>query len=435
MDSDESIDYFTDEGIRTDPYPYFDQLRARCPVLPGAVEGVTVVTGYAEAMATYKSPALSACNAVVGPFAPLPFEPEGDDITEQLEAFRGQIPLADHITNMDAPEHNRSRGLLNRLLTPKRLRENEEFMWRLADERLDRVIGSRGQCEFVGEFAKPFTLLVIADLLGVPTEDHESLCASLQPGLQEGISEGTAHNPLMWIEAQFAEYIRKRRDAPVNDVMSQLAAAEYPDGSMPTVDEVVKLATLVFAAGLETTVKLLSASIQHLAEDGDLQRQLREDRALIPIFLEETLRLESPVKTHFRLARQSTEIGGCPIPAGTTLMLLPGAGNRDARKFDDPNTFRLDRPNVREHLAFGRGAHSCPGAPLARAEAKIALNRILDRMGDISIAEAVHGAADARRYDYEVPFVLRGLAELHITYTASDEESDARRTGPERAAI
>jgi cytochrome P450 len=411
----DSIDYFTDEGLQTDPYPYFDYLRAKCPVLPNAVAGVTAITGYQAALAAYKNPALSACNSVVGPFAPLPFEPQGDDITEQLEEFRGQIPLADHITNMDPPEHTRSRGLLSRLITPKRLSENEEFMWRLADERLDLIDGSE-RCEFVGEFAKPFTLLVIADLLGVPVDDHASLCASLAPGLAEGISDDTAHNPLVWIESQFSDYIRHRREEPQNDVLSQLAAAKYPDDTTPEVDEVVKLATLVFAAGLETTTKLLSAGIRNLAENKELQDMLRADRTLIPNFLEETLRLESPVKTHFRLARQSTEIGGCPISAGTTLMLLPGASNRDGQKFEEPNALKLDRSNIREHLAFGRGVHSCPGAPLARAEARIALNRILDRVHEISIDEDHHGPAESRTYSYENPFLLRGISELHITF-------------------
>ena len=139
--------------------------------------------------------------------------------------------------------------------------------------------------------------------------------------------------------------------------------------------------------------------------------------AAFPAFLEETLRMESPVKAHFRMARTSTTIGDVKVPAGTTVMLLPGACNRDARKFEDPNMFRADRRNVREHIAFVRGVHSCPGAPLARTEGRISLNRILDRMTDIRISEERHGPADARRYSYEPTFIMRGLTELHLEFT------------------
>jgi cytochrome P450 len=154
-----------------------------------------------------------------------------------------------------------------------------------------------------------------------------------------------------------------------------------------------------------------------IAEQPELQTLLREDRSKIPTFVEETLRMESPVKCHFRMARTTTSIGDIKVPAGSTVMLLPGASNRDARKFDDPNEFRVDRPNVREHIAFGRGNHSCPGAPLARAEGRISLNRILDRMADITIAEGQHGPADARRYSYEPTWQMRGLTELHLGFT------------------
>ena len=154
----------------------------------------------------------------------------------------------------------------------------------------------------------------------------------------------------------------------------------------------------------------------NVAENPDLETKLREDRNRIPAFLEETLRLESPVKAHFRMARTSTSIGDVPVPAGTIVMLLPGACNRDARKFDEPDAFHPDRRNVREHLAFIRGNHSCPGAPLARAEARISLNRILDRLTDLRISEAHHGPADARSYAYEPTFILRGLRELHIQF-------------------
>jgi cytochrome P450 len=117
------------------------------------------------------------------------------------------------------------------------------------------------------------------------------------------------------------------------------------------------------------------------------------------------------------MARTTTTVGDVKVPAGTTVMLLPGACNRDERKFADPNVFNPDRPNVREQIAFIRGVHSCPGAPLARAEGRISLNRILDRMADITISEEHHGPAEDRRYAYEPTFIMRGLSELHITFT------------------
>jgi cytochrome P450 len=116
------------------------------------------------------------------------------------------------------------------------------------------------------------------------------------------------------------------------------------------------------------------------------------------------------------VARRSTVIGETPVPAGTTVMLLPGASNRDPRKFSEPNGFDVSRPNVREHLAFGRGVHTCPGAPLARSEGRISLNRILDRMSDISINEEVHGTPGEARYAYEPTYILRGLSTLHLKF-------------------
>lgn len=412
----DTVDFFTDPVLIPNPYEYFDHLRGQCPVLPGGPNGVITVTGHAEALAAYKDPALSSANAVVGPFAPLPFEPDGDDISALLAEHRAQIPMSEHVVTMDAPEHGRTRGLLNRLLTPKRLSENEEFMWRLADNQLDEFI-DKGRCEFMEAYAKPFSMLVIADLLGVPAEDHVAF-RSVLAGQQVGaLGDELAHNPLMWLDDKFRTYITERRAEPREDVLTELALAKYDDGATPDVELVVKLATFLFAAGQETTTKLLSAAMRVIGDQPEVQGELRNNRKLIPSFLEETLRLESPVKSHFRLAERSTTIGQCPVPAGSTVMLLPGASNRDPRKFEDPNDFHADRPNVREHMAFGRGAHSCPGAPLARAEGRISMNRILDRMSDIRIDETQHGPADARRYTFEPTFVMRGLTELHIEFT------------------
>jgi cytochrome P450 len=414
----EPVDFFTDASLIPDPYPYFDHLRERCPVMSKSELGVLAITGHQEALAVYKDPAFSSCVSVAGPFSGLPFEPEGDDIGALIEEHRSQIPMSEHIVTQDPPDHTRTRGLLSRLLTPKRLKENEDFMWRLADQQLDEFV-SRGKCEFLDEYARPFSGLVIADLLGVPSEDHEEFRAAFSGKVVGGIEDDSltrAHNPLEYLNEKFSAYISERRRQPREDVLTELAAAKYPDGSTPDVIDVVRLATFVFAAGQETTTKLLSFAIRVLAESPELQTLLRADRDRIPAFIEETLRMESPVKCHFRMARTTTSIGDVQIPAGSTVMLLPGASNRDARKFAEPEQFRLDRRNVREHVAFGRGNHSCPGAPLARAEGRISLNRALDRMSNITVSQAAHGSPDARRYTYEPTWQMRGLTELHLEF-------------------
>jgi len=417
----DSLDFFTDQSLVPDPYPYFDHLRAQCPVLKTQNYGVYAVTGHEEASVVYKDAELfSSCIAVGGPFPPLPFTPEGSDISEQIEAHRDQLPMSDHMVTMDPPQHSRARSLLNRLLTPKRLKENEAFMWRLADQQLDEFI-DRGRAEFLNDYAKPFSLLVIADLLGVPEEDHEEFRAALAPrkGNTVGSLEGETleHNPLQWLEDKFCAYLEDRRANPRDDVLTGLATAKYPEGDTPEIIDVVKSATFLFAAGQETTTKLLSASIRLIAERPDVVERLRADRSRIPNFVEEMLRMESPVKSAFRLAKKDTELAGVQIPAGTILMINPGAINRDPRRFDDPHEFDIDRHNVREHLAFSRGAHSCPGGPLARVEGRVSIERILDRMTDIRLSEEHHGPAGAHRFSYEPTFILRGLTEIHIEFS------------------
>ncbi|MGV0677293.1 MULTISPECIES: cytochrome P450 [Mycolicibacterium] len=419
----DTVDYFTDQSLVPDPHPYFDHLRSKCPVVKEPNYGVMAITGFEEATTVLKdTETFSSCIAVAGPFPPLPFTPEGDDITDQIAAHRAQMPMFEHMVTMDPPDHTNARSLLNRLLTPRRLKENEDFMWRLADQCLDDFIAN-GKCEFLSAYAKPFSLLVIADMLGVPEEDHEEFRTVLgapRPGANVGSLDHTdlvSENPLEWLDEKFIKYLEDRRKEPRDDVLTALATANYPDGSVPPVIEVVRSATFLFAAGQETTTKLLSASLRVLGDRPDIQQALREDRSRIPTFVEEALRMDAPVKSQFRLAKKNTKLGDIDVPAGTTMMVCPGAVNRDPVRFEDPHTFSLDRKNVREHIAFGRGVHSCPGGPLARVEGRVSLERILDRMADIAIDEEFHGPADDRRYTYEPTFILRGLTELNITFT------------------
>ena len=413
----EEIDFFTDQELVDDPYPYYESLRAKCPVQREPHHGAFAVTAYEQAVEVYRDSALySSCNTVVGPMVDLPFVPEGDDVSALNEQYRDQFPMYEHLVTFDPPKHPLHREILKRLFTPRRLKENEEFMWRLADRHIDEF-HAQGRVEVMGEYAKPFALLVIADLLGVPEEDHQTFRVRLGAQRPGPLDEAFTGNPLEFLEERFSSYIEARRREPQGDVLTSLAAATLADGTLPEVIDVARIATFLFAAGQDTTARLLTSALHILAERPDLQTMLRDDRDLIPAFIEETLRMESPVKSDFRLAVKTTTLGGVDIPAGSTIMLMPGAVNRDPARFECPAEFRIDRENVREHIAFGRGAHSCPGAPLARVEARVSLNRLLDRLGDFTISEAEHGPAGARRYTYEPTFILRGLNALHLDYT------------------
>jgi cytochrome P450 len=186
---------------------------------------------------------------------------------------------------------------------------------------------------------------------------------------------------------------------------------------MPEVHDVALIAANLFAAGGETTARLLGSGMQRIAEHPELQQVLRAEPNRIPGFVEETLRLESPIQGEFRLARFRTEVGGVDIPAGTTLMVHNGAANRDPRQFDVPGEFRLDRTDGRMHLGFGFGIHTCVGAPLARAEARVSFERLFGRTTGIAISEREHGPAGARRYEYSPIYLLRGLERLHLELT------------------
>ncbi|MEV5829063.1 cytochrome P450 [Spirillospora sp. NPDC052242] len=422
------VDFFRGDELNVDPYPYFDALRGKCPVHREPNHGVMMVTGYDEAVEVlHDSATFSSCLSVTGPFPGFPVPLEGDDVTALIEEHRDKLPMSDQLPTLDPPVHTAHRSLLMKLITPKRLKENEEQMGRLADELLDTWLdGTEG--EFIRGFAGPFTLLVIADLLGVPEEDLPEFRE--QFNLQDntgtiGSTDDTslAHTPLGFLYERFAAYIEDRRREPRGDVLSGIAAATFPDGSTPTPIESARVAANLFAAGQETTVRLLGSALKVIAERPDVQAWLREDRSRIQNFVEETLRHESPIKGDFRLSRVPTTVGGVDIPAGTTVMVVNGGVNRDPRKFEDPEKFDPARANARHHVAFGRGIHTCPGAPLARAEARAAIERILDRTSDIRVSEKKHGPADDRRYKYVPTYILRGITSLYLEFTPKEGET------------
>jgi cytochrome P450 len=405
-------DFFTDPELLQDPTPWYAALRERGPVWREPCRGVVVLSGIDEIVQVYSDHArYSAIVATLGPLVPLPKPAQGESWAELIERRRAEIPMSDMLPSIDPPRHTRERALAGKLFTPNRLQENEAFMETLADELIGEF-ADRGEADFNAAYARPFTLLVVADLLGVPRADHPQFRRWL------GGSQGNVGNPegehggdqiFAKLAPYFTRYIQERRAAPGDDVMSRLAHVRYPDGELPEVAEVVRLATIFFAAGQETTARLLAAGMRVLAEQPALADELRSDPSGIPNFVEECLRLEGPIKSTFRLALEDTKIGDEEIPAGTLVMGSIGAANRDPRVFDDPDRFDPKRRNARRHIAFGHGEHFCPGASLARAEARVSFERLLARLDDFQLVEP--GALR-----YAETFIIRGLEALPLRF-------------------
>ena len=405
-------DFFTDPEILQDPLPYYRALHERGPVVREPHKGVFMLSGIDEILEVYTDhERFSAIIAPVGPLVDVPQPAEGESWAEVIERRRQEIPLSDQLMTLDPPKHTRHRALAGKLFTPRRMQENEEFIWALADQLIDEF-ADRGEVEFSAAYVKPFTLLVIADLLGVPREDHETFRGWL------GGSRGTVGDPqgrhvgdqvFANLHPYFTRYIEQRRAEPGDDVMSRLATGRFPDGELPEVVDVVRLATVFFAAGQETTARLLAAGMRFLCEQPSVAEDLRSDPGAIPNFVEECLRLEGPIKGSFRLALRDTSLAGIHIPAGSMLMAVIGAANRDPRVFEDPDRFDAKRSNARRNIAFGHGEHFCPGASLARAEARISFERLLARLDDFQLV-------DPGALSYLETFMIRGLNDLPVRF-------------------
>jgi cytochrome P450 len=421
----EERDYFTDYQILKEPYQFFEAVRDHGPVWQPPGKDYLIVTGFDEALEVLKNhDDFSAVIGVAGAAARLPFEPRGSDIAEQLEANRSRVLGGDYIVNLDGNPHSNMRSLVNRLFTPSRLKANQEFITAYSEELVREAV-ARGSVELIKSISTPFVTLVIADLLGVPAEDRQHFMklieAAAPPGSldsKENDFSGENH-PMVAMAGYFARYIMERQQHPRGDILSELAHAQFPDGTRPRLEDLVALSTFIFGAGQDTSAKLLGNSMRYIVDEPGLQDKLRREPSLIPAMLEEVLRLEGSTKQTARLARRDTRIGNVKVPAGTKVLVALAAANRDAHRWPDPQTFVLERPKIKEHVGFGRGKHVCAGAPLARVEVRIILEQFLKYTSNIDLDESKHGPRGQRELDFEPSFIIRGLAELHLRLTPS----------------
>ena len=411
------------------PYPFFRALREQAPVFQEPHHGVYLVTRYDDIVSVARRPEVfSSIIAATGPMSPLAELGPNASVSDRIQHHRETALGANMLLMLDPPEHPKYRSLVNKLFSPRRMREVEDYVVQLADALIDEFIDD-GRVEFIDGFAGPFPFLVVADLLGVPREDHDEFKRRLRgdgefmignPNADQTIGMGASSEAseaggvsmgmMGHIFEYFSHYITDRQENPRDDIMSEIATATFPDSDeRPSTADLLGLAFILFGAGQETTVRLFTTGMQILLERPDIMKELRSDLSLTEKFVEETLRFDTPVKGLFRVAREDAEIGEVMVPAGSTVMLLWGAGNRDPEQFEDPESFDLHRANANRTLSFGHGIHYCVGAPLARLEGKIGWQALLRRMDNIR-------RVDDADYDYITSFIIRGLNQLQLEF-------------------
>jgi cytochrome P450 len=318
----------------------------------------------------------------------------------------------------DPPNHVRQRKLVNKGFTARRINGMEEEIRGVTNGLVDRFAAD-GRVELVSQFSIGLPMTVIADLVGVPQEMHDTF-----KKWSDNFTAGTGNFGLTPEEVAdmfdsvdafydfFTEQVEARRAEPRDDLLSDLVAARIGGEEPLQIDEILQMLVQFLVAGNETTTNLVTSILYRLVRDPELQDRVRADPALVQPLVEEVLRLESPVQGMFRYASETTTLGGVEVPEGSILWLSYGSANRDETQFQASDEITLGRSDPQPHLAFGRGEHFCLGAGLARLEARVGVETLLARLDDIRLDGADEDLA------YLPNFMLRGIRRLPLTFSA-----------------
>ncbi|SNR82669.1 hypothetical protein SAMN04488107_0082 [Geodermatophilus saharensis] len=379
-----------DPAVREDPYAHYERLRTPAPLVGGAFSKVSVHH--------------AVCTEVLrsGDFGQI-----GGSRTEGLPpVLRTALRLAGprpsvgpidppSMLAVDPPEHTRYRRLVSRAFSARAVARLRERTRAIADELLDdleREAAAGGQVDLVARYASLLPVTVISEVLGVPVAMREQFLTwadGATPSLDMGLRWRTfreVERNLAELDAWFRGHLRRLRRDPGDDLLSALVTAADDDGGALTEQELLATAALVFGAGFETTVNLVSNGAALLFASPDQRRLLAADPSLWPNAVDEVLRVESPVQRTGRRALRDTTVAGVPVREGDLVILVLAAANRDPLVFPDPHTFDVTRPNARDHVAFSGGIHFCLGAALARMEGEVALQALFERFPDLTPA-------------------------------------------------
>jgi hypothetical protein len=393
-------------ATKADPYPLYARLRrrglVRSPLGPFATADHATVAGILRDRRFSSSPVHQRG------YRPPSYPPDDP---------RAQLPAADLLT-MDPPDHTRLRRLVSGAFTPKAIAGLEPWI-REVTIRLLTAADGRSGFDLIDALAFPLPIAVICHLLGVPAQDQDQfrtwghdVAATLDP---QTAAQAQNRDAELALTGYLQDLVRERRANPDDSILSALIAAEE-EGDRLSSGEVVSMALLLLIAGFETTVNLIGNGTVALLGDPASWHRLREDPALVPAAIEEMLRYDSPVQLTSRIAMEDVEVGGSVIAAGRPVIVFIGGANRDPRVFEQPDEFRIDRPEPGRHLSFSLGMHHCLGASLARLEGRIAIEELTRRY------PALEPAAPPTRRPL---LVLRGFESVPVRATRMPSQSAA----------
>jgi cytochrome P450 len=399
----ENID-ITSRAFKADPFPFYAYLRAEAPVfkvdMPYPLNRpVWIISRYDDVLAALKDDrfAKDKRNAMT---------------TEQLgkqpytpAAFK---PLERTMLDLDAPDHTRLRGLVHKAFTPKLVEQMRTRVDRISNELLD-AMERKGEINLIADYALPIPLTIIAEILGIPTEDMHKFGSWTKKlvSIKTPITALLATPTLLIMMRYLRNLFKQRRNDPQDDLITALVQAEEA-GDQLSEDELLAMVFILLIAGHETTVNLIATGTLELLRHPDQLERLRDNSTLIKPAVEELLRFVTPVETATeRYAREDITIAGVTIPKGDIAFAAIASANRDEHVFNHPDVLDITRdPN--RHLSFGQGAHYCVGAPLARLEGSIAINNLVQRFPNLRLS------VPAERLVWRKIMTLRGLEALPV---------------------
>ena len=418
----EAVDPFSTEFAQC-PFPGMARLRHQQPVYQVGHLPLFLVTRYKDVIAVERDTATfsSSHAGFEGAMKEAGMAPSDEDLAafaaEDLDAPHS---LLDGIVHLDPPEHTRLRRLVNRSFTARLVKERwEPLIARQANDLIECFDMGR-PVEFMAAFASPLPVWAIGSILGVPDEQQgqfKEWSDALSATSGRRATSAQWRNKALAITALnrlFTHEIEVRASSPKEDLLSELAqtttlSGPGDDDLRLTVQEAVETCLQLLVAGNETTAQLLGTIMLELCNAPDLFAALQADRTLVSNLVEECLRFGAPIVGLPRFCRADTVVNGVSIPKGSVVMLMFGSANRDAETFADPDVLSIDRSELRRHIAFGSGVHTCLGAPLARAEARIATEKLLDRL------HRAPRLASGHRVEREWSnFMLSGMSALYV---------------------